>query len=834
MPREKYFADLILPVPLDQLFTYRVPEHLIPVCLPGKRAIVQFGKKKIYSAIIRNLHQEEPEFFEVKEIIEIIDENPIVTTNQFKFWDWIAGYYMCSPGEIFVAGVPSGLRLESSTNIFYNEDFFNDEIGKSIQFNDKENILLDALSKGKPLNLDDIRKIISLKNCLPTIKSLHEKGCIFIEENLIKKYKPKTEKYVILSNKYFDEEKLNEAFDDLKKAPKQAQLLTHFLETTEFFTRKEIEPVGLKNLLDSCNSNMSIASELVKKGIFEIRQKKISRFETDLKNSKSEVNKLEEFQQTALDEIISQFKEKDTVLLNGVTSSGKTEIYIHLISKYLNEGKQILYLLPEIALTTQIIERLRRAFGNKVGIYHSRFNDSERVETYTNVLGVDLKDGSMPYQIILGVRSALFLPFKNPGLIIVDEEHESTYKQFNPAPRYQARDSAIVLAKIWDAKTLLGTATPSIESYFNARTDKYGLVNLKQRYLDISLPKIEIADVKEARRKKQMKSIFTPLMLNEIGLTLNNGEQIILFQNRRGFSLYIECFDCGWIPKCKYCDVSLTYHRHNNQLVCHYCGYSRQVYDKCDNCKCTDLRTRGFGTEKVEEELKIFFPEANIKRLDLDSAKGKNAYAKIIGDFEDKRIDILVGTQMVSKGLDFDGVSLVGILDANQMLNYPDFRAYERSFQLMVQVGGRAGRKHKQGKVIIQTVSPDDQIMNQVKNADFENMFNNQYQERKQFQYPPLNRLINITLKHKDKELLDKAAFVYASWLRQSLNSQVIGPEYPIISRIYEYFHKNILIKLNKDNLLSANKKIISDLSKELLKKDGFKSILVVFDVDPY
>jgi primosomal protein N' (replication factor Y) len=832
MSQTEFYADLILPVPLDQHFTYRIPDYLKNECSKGKRAVVQFGKKKIYSAIIKNVHQNCPPDINVKDIIDILDSTPLVTDTQLSFWDWMAEYYMSTIGEVYKAALPSGLRLESNTSVEYNASFF--EENELPDFSQKESLVLDALKPGKPLNLEDINRILMVKNCMPFIKSLFEKGTIKIEESIEKGFQQKTEKYICLSLQYAGNEKLNVLIEKLKRAPKQLDLLTSYLDLSNYEENVLPKPISQKLLVKKNQIQAGILNSLIKKGIFEIRNENVSRHSSTQHTETNLLKPLNDFQQNALDQINTLFNEKGTVLLHGITSSGKTEIYIQLIDSYLKENKQVLYLLPEIALTTQIIERLRQAFGTKVGIYHSKFSDAERVETYNNILGIDMKDNAIPFQLILGVRSSIFLPFKNLGLIIVDEEHESSYKQYNPSPRYQARDSAIMLANLSGAKTLLGTATPSVESFYNAKSGKFGLVSVNQRFMGISLPEVIIADVKEARRKKQMKSHFTPALLYQIEIALRQGEQVILFQNRRGFALYLECFECGWIPKCKYCDVSLTYHRYTNQLVCHYCGYSHNVVDKCSNCHSTDIRTRGFGTEKIEEDLQIFFPEAKIKRLDLDSSRGKNAHSSIISDFENHRIDILVGTQMITKGLDFDNVSLVGILDANQMLNFPDFRAYERSFQLMAQVGGRAGRKIKQGKVIIQTISSENLIIQQVAKNDYENMFNTQLNERKQFRYPPFNRLINISLKHKNKAILDKAAIVYAKALRLLPELEIIGPEYPVIGRIYDFYYKNILIKLKKVNRINDFKKFIRETGKQLLKNDEFKGVQIIYDVDPY
>jgi len=829
-----YFVDLILPIPIRQLFTYRVPRALVNECEQGKRAVVQFGKKKIYSAVIRHVHQNPPQNHQTKEILNIIDNQPIISQEQFVFWEWMADYYMCSLGDVYKAALPAGLRLESNTNISYNNEFFkNANDSGNWNFTPKETIILDSLKDSNSLSLTDVNDILSLKNSLPHIKSLYDKGAIKVQETLEKGFRAKTVKHLQLNPQIADDENLNNVLNSLKKAPKQYQTFSLFLEMSNYGIDDELKTVSQKKLIEKSNCSVPTITGLVKKEILLVELKDVSRLEFSSQENQR-FNRLNENQLDAFNQIQSQFNEKETILLHGVTSSGKTEIYIHLIDRYLKTGKQVLYLLPEIALTSQIVERLKRVFGDKVGVYHSKYNDAERVETWQNIQDNNPNNDLKQYQIILGVRSSIFLPFKNLGLIIIDEEHENTFKQFKPAPRYQARDSAILLANLHGAKTILGSATPSVESYFNAMSGKFGLVSLQQRHLNIAMPEIIISNIKEARRKKQMKSHFSPLLLEHIKTALDQKEQVILFQNRRGFAPYIECHSCGWIPKCEHCDVSLTYHRHTNQLVCHYCGFSYTSLQSCPDCKETDIRTRGFGTEKVEEDLKLMFPDAEIKRLDLDTSRGKKSHSKLIADFKNQNIDILVGTQMISKGLDFENVSLVGILDANQMLHFPDFRAYERSYQLMAQVGGRSGRKNKQGKVIIQTISPNNPIIHYIKENDFENMFNEQIIERKQFKYPPFNRLISITLKHKNKNLLNNASEQYANWLKKAMKKNVIGPEYPIVSKINNLYLKTILVKIEKASLSSAYKKYIFEASEHLLKQDGCKSIQLVYDVDPY
>lgn len=827
-----YFVDIILPFSLRDLFTYQVPPELVVQCEIGKRVVVQFGKKKIYSAIIKTIHQNEPQGFETKNIISVIDHIPLITSTQLDFWEWMADYYMCSQGDVYKAALPSGLRLASNTIIAFKTDFFEDEQNLSnLKFSLKEEIILDALREKKSLSLDDVNKLLAIKNSIPHIKSLYDKGAILIEESLEKDFRNKQETYLKLNDDIANDDALNTVFDSLKRAKKQQEALNSFLDISNYGLTNKTEFVKRKDFLRKTDVKSASINELLRKGILISEQRTVSRLLVDNTKTKA-LNTLNSAQTDALSKIQEFFKKKDTVLLHGVTSSGKTEVYIHLITKYIQEGKQILYLLPEIALSTQIVERLKAFFGNKVGIYHSRYSDAERVEVWKNI--VDAEHEHSKFSVILGVRSAIFLPFTNLGLIIVDEEHENTYKQFDPAPRYQARDAALMLARLHHAKTLLGSATPSIESYYNAKSGKFALVEINKRHLDIKMPEIIVSDIKEARRKKQMHSHFSPLLISNITSALEKQEQVILFQNRRGFSSYLECHDCGWIPKCENCDVSLTYHKYSNQLVCHYCGYAHTVPPKCPICQKTDIRMRGFGTERIEDDLQILFPDAKISRLDMDTTRGKKMYTKIISDFENGSTNILVGTQMVSKGLDFDNVSLVGILDANQMLNYPSFRAYERSYQLMAQVGGRAGRKNKQGKVIIQTVSVDNKIIEFVKHNDYKSLFNSQIHERMTFKYPPFNRLISITLKHKDKQLIDSASQKYVEWLRYRLKHRVLGPEDPIVGRVYNYYLKIIIVKIDKASQAKAYKDYIMQVSEHLLKQNNCKAIKIIYDVDAY
>jgi primosomal protein N' (replication factor Y) len=646
---------------------------------------------------------------------------------------------------------------------------------------------------------------------------------------LVKKYKPREETFIELSAKFSDEE-LNEILDRLARSPKQSEALTAYLHLTGYSPDSYVKPLRKSILLKEVGTTPGTIDSLVKKGIFSLVTLEVGRLK-DYGNSNEPLRRLSDSQLVAYNSITDLFKGKDIVLLHGVTSSGKTEIYIHLIEEQLKQGKQVLYMLPEIALTAQIILRLQKHFGKVTGVYHSRFNDQERVEIWKRVADENPDTG---YRLILGVRSSIFLPFNNLGLVIIDEEHDTSYKQHDPSPRYHARDSAIILASLHGAKTVLGSASPSIESYYNAEARKYGYTQLKERYGLIKLPDIIIANTREAYRKKLMVSHFTPELMEAIDQALSRDEQIILFQNRRGFSPYIECPECGWIPACTQCAVNLTYHKGINRLVCHYCGYNSAIPDRCGNCMSPGLATRGFGTEKIEDEIKIIFPDARVARMDQDTTRSRNSFNKIIQDLEERRIDILIGTQMISKGLDFENLTVVGILNADNLLNFPDFRAHERSFQLMEQVSGRAGRRQKQGKVVIQTSDPANKIIRLILQHDYQAMFKMQTEERKNFNYPPYSRLIRINLKHKDKSLLNKYAEILGNDLKTIFGKRVLGPEFPLISRVQLWYIKTILLKIEKEKLGTKTRQLIVESLKRLEKEKGATSLRISIDVDPY
>jgi primosomal protein N' (replication factor Y) len=822
------YVDVILPVSVPNLYTYHyLNEEGQEDLFAGMRVCVQFGKRKLYTAIVAQVHKDPPIDYETKPLVAILDNYPVIFDWQLKFWKWITDYYMCTPGDIFNAAMPSGLRPEGQSQL-YLENF--PENGLSLSGIEENLVLL--IEKNPGITITGLSQLAERKNIMPVIKGLMDKKIVALDENLKVSWQPKKITLLKLHDNLVHEEVLGELLNKLeRRAPKQLEVLMIYLELSGYLKDKTIQSVN-KSLIGKRKSiSPATIKTLIEKEVFTVEEQEVSRLPQDKNDTVNKVI-LNEHQKKALSEIKLSFKQKDIVLLHGVTSSGKTEIYVHLIEEQLKLGKQVLYLLPEIALTTQIIDRLRNVFGDMVGVYHSKFSNAERVEVWNNLRGKN-PGNVKPYKVILGVRSSVFLPFTDLGLVIVDEEHENTYKQYDPAPRYHARDTAIVLAGMHKAKVLLGTATPSLESIFNAKTKKYGYVALTKRHLDIQLPKISVSNIAEARKKKLMSGHFTPLLVSEVQQSLSAGEQIILFQNRRGFSPYLECNDCAWIPTCKYCDVSLTYHKGINKQICHYCGFSMNSVVQCKACGSHNIQTRGFGTEKVEDDIKVLFPEARIQRMDLDSTRKKKAYEQIIDGFSSGEIDILIGTQMVSKGLDFDNVSVVGILNADNMLNFPDFRAHERSFQLMAQVSGRAGRKKKRGKVIIQTNDPKNPIIQYVIENDFSSFFRGQLTDRKRFYYPPYFRLIRISVRHRDKQVLNTASRQLSEILRKEYGNRVLGPETPVVGRVQNWHIKHILIKLEKNKEIAEWKNQIREICDNLKNKPGYSTLQIIYDVDP-
>lgn len=827
MERITLFADLILPLPLPGFYTYRVPFEMNNQLHRGQRVVVQFGKKKIYTALVYSIHQNVPKNFQPKYILSILDEKPIVNEKQFSFWEWMVNYYMCRPGEVMNAALPSSLKLASESRLVLNPDF-----NKNYELlSEKEYLVAEALEIQKKLSLQEISKIVEQQKIIPLVKTLIEKKVALLEEEIQIKYKPKKEVCVRLKEEYSNEAELQKTLDKLSnKAYKQMELLLTFLQMNRF-TDDPQKHISRPKLLEKAGASAIQLQALITKGIletYEITQTRLKDFEH---STSVDSIILSENQIQCLNDIKESFKNKNVVLLHGITSSGKTELYIKLIQETIDAGQQVLFLLPEIALTTQVINRVRKYFGKQVGVYHSKYSNDERVEVWYKILNTSNDSITEPYKIVLGARSALFLPYSKLGLVIVDEEHDSSYKQTDPPPHYNARDAAIYLAQLYGAKVLLGSATPALETYHNTISSKYGLAELHKRYGDIELPEITIANIKEQSRQKRMKSYFSIELFDLIKQALKNKEQVILFQNRRGYSTRIECNDCNWIPQCKYCDVTLIYHKQANLLKCHYCGYSTNVPHECPACKSTNIHTKGFGTERIEEETAMVFPGVNIARMDLDSTRNKYAYHQILNDFEDRKTQILIGTQMVTKGLDFDNVSVVGILNADQMLSYPDFRAHERSFQLMAQVSGRAGRRSKRGKVVIQTYTPDHPMIQLALQHNYTAMFNQQLIQRRQFNYPPFTRLIQLTLKHKDTDTLNAAAAYLTHNLRLLFHKKVIGPEYPMVSKIRNLYLKNILLKLDKDGQVQKHKERVMQMILEMNKK--FSSVIVSIDVDP-
>ena len=825
----KIYIEVLLPIPFGSLFTYKVPNELISEVLPGKRVIVPFGRQKVYSALIKNILHEHANPDSLKEIQSVLDDAPLVNDFQFKLWEWMSEYYMCSQGEVMNSALPSALKLASETKVMLSAD----ADLESEDLTSNEEILVSALSKNHEMTIEEIAGLLKKTSVHQILKKAVEKKLIVISEEINARYKPKLEARLRLAENYKSDVEMENLFQQLEedsRKKKQQEVLMIFLKF--LFDEQNRESVKKSLILSYPEISKSSLQTLISNGILVEYHVQIDRI-PDASDDVIPPASLSTIQQTALQEIQTSFEKHDVTLLHGVTSSGKTELYIHLIEEAVKQGKQVLYLLPEIALTTQIITRLQKHFGKSVGVYHSRYTGNERVEVWNHVLNFNPKVKGKHSQIILGARSALFLPYSNLGLIIVDEEHDSSYKQNDPAPRYNGRDTAMVLAKIHGAKTLLGSATPALESYYNAEHDRYGKVELNERHGGVEMPEIVVADMAEARKKKLMKSIFTPVLLESIRLALQNKEQVILFQNRRGFSPFIECRQCNWIPHCKNCSVTLTYHKNSKALKCHYCGYLENLPAFCPNCSDYHLQEKGFGTEKIEEEIAIFFPEARIARMDLDATRTRSSFMKIITEFEDRQIDILVGTQMVTKGLDFDNVSTVGIINADQLLNFPDFRAFERSFQLMLQVSGRSGRKLKRGRVIIQTTQPDHWVITEVVRNNYKGFYVRDLHERNRFGYPPHSRLIEINMRHKELELIQDASNYFGVLLRESLGPRVIGPNLPMVSRIRNQYYRSFIIKVERGVSVVEVKKMIKVAMTRFFSDKLYHGVQIIPDVDP-
>lgn len=810
------FAEIIIPAALPKNYTWSVPEHLLEMVKVGCRVEVNLGKSKKYAGVVKRLHDEKPEFFETKDVLNVLDAEPVVFEEQLKLWEWIASYYMCSEGEVMAAALPAHFKLSSETILVYNEEYGDD----FSSLDHDEYIVGEALLIKKELTLFEVQELLDSHNVYPVITRMTQKKVCYVWEALKQTYAPKKDTFVLLNPAYDNEEKLSDLLNNWTKAPKQMELLLSYLHLIK--TEGE---VSKSSLLKKSGASEAQLKGLVEKNILRTEKRIIDRIKYLPKNVIIDFE-LTEIQQNAFEQVKELLQAKAVCLLHGVTSSGKTNIYIRLIEEYIKQGKQVLYMLPEIALTSQVIRRLQKHFGGYIGIYHSKFSQNERVEIWSKV-----KNGEL--RVILGARSSVFLPFQNLGLVICDEEHDTSFKQQEPAPRYNGRDAAIYFASLFGAKTLLGSGTPSIESYYNATTGKYGLVELLQRYGDLKLPPIQFVDTRSIIQKDKSKIILSPALIEAVKEVVERGKQVILFQNRRGYAPYQVCSVCGWIPQCKYCDVSLTYHKLSNKLVCHYCGTTYPPVHTCAACGSDKFMQRNFGTEKIEEQLQEFFPDAKVARMDIDTVKGKNAHDVLIQQFEQKRIDILVGTQMVVKGLDFDNVDLVGILDADGLLHFADFRVNERAFQLMEQVSGRAGRKEETGKVLVQTSQPQHPLLQIVQQHDYKMMFTEELKKRKEFAYPPFSRIIHLTFKHKFKEVVERAAVHYANALKNRYINYIVGPAEPVIGRIRNQYLMELLLKLPRDS------KIINQCKRDLLEQiailhqdKSFRSVTVMADVD--
>ena len=817
----KTYADVILPIPLPKTFSYLVPEHLTVQI--GSRVIVRFGPKKIYTALVAKVSNAPPSAEKPKEILEVLDSQPIIDSIQICFFEWMAKYYMCTLGEVSNAAIPAGLKLSSESFIHLNPD----SEWQETNFTEREEALLSRLADGE-ISLKEAGEVLNLKQPQAVVKSLADRRVVHFFEKVKDKYLPKFIRRIRLAEQWRNEEMLEGLFTELAKKPKQEDVLLSYLRTVPALEKPQANNLGMAKSKLAIESNTSSIATLVKKGVLEEWSQIISRL-PEITNDKPQIPGFSPIQQLVFNEIQSKFETLQTILLRGITGSGKTEIYLSLIQEELLKKKQVLYLLPEIALTTQIIKRLQKVFGNNFGVFHSHYSDNERVEVWQKVLKKE-------YQLVVGVRSALFLPFSDLGLIIVDEEHEPSYKQFDPAPRYHARDAAIYLGSLHNAKTLLGTATPAIDTFYKALGGKFGLVELDERYREVDIPKVRLIDMRGVRKRKELKAnLFSTQILKEIDEVLKKKEQVILFQNRRGYAPYVSCDDCGHVMGCPNCDVSLTYHQLQNQIICHYCGHKVYMPQECPECGLNHMRHSGFGTEQLEDELRPFFPDTTIQRMDMDTTRNKNSYQRILNDFENGETDILIGTQMVSKGLDFDKVNLVGIFDIDRIIHFPDFRSHERAYQLITQVSGRSGRKSGKGKVFIQTNDPEHVVLQKVLKEDYRFFYSGEISERENFNYPPFHRLIKITLRHKESHVLNDAAIFTANNLRQHLTSDRInGPTDPVISRVRNMYLKEINVRIESKGInLQGLKDYLITAREEVNSVKNFKSVRVIFDVDP-
>ncbi len=814
-----YFVEVIVPLALDPTFTYQINQAEFEFIQIGMRVAVPFGKNKVYTALVVEKHHRQPEMYQAKEINEIIDAVPVVTSAQIKLWQWMSEYYMCTLGEVYRSAMPARLLLESETMIQWNDKVALD----IVTLNDEEYLLYEAMQLQNVLKFDEVIGVLNKKNVFPVINSLLSKNAILLQEEMVELYKPKQERYIRLSEEYLKEDGLTKLMEIVGRAAKQREAVLKFFQLQA--TQKK--PISAKQLIEEKEISNAVIKALVEKTVFEVYY--INHDRVVFNDADQDYIALTDDQSKALWEIEQSFFQKEVTLLHGITASGKTEIYIKLIEKYIAQEGQILLMMPEIGMSTQLVQRLVKYFGNKVAVYHSKYSHNERLEVWNQVLS-----NSEKAKVVIGTRLAVFLPFQDLRLVIIDEEHEANYKQHEPAPRYHGRDVGVVLAMQQKAKVLIGSATPSLESYYNATQGKYGLVELTKRYTNVLLPEIVLVDIKDKYKRKQMTGHFSDVLIDEINMALSLEEQVILFQNRRGFSPVVECMTCGAVPECPHCDVSLTYHKYKNELRCHYCGYTLPMPKQCFRCHSVDLNTKGFGTEQVEEELKELFPNKKIARMDQDTTRGKYGYEKLLDAFAARQIDILIGTQMLAKGFDFDNVNLVGVMNADNSLYHPDFRAHERAFQLLTQISGRAGRQQKKGKVIIQTFNPYHNIIQQVTNYDYKGMYKEQMYERYNFKYPPFYRLIRLTLKHRDFDKLKEASLWMFNNLNQQLSVPILGPEEPAINRIRNQYIRVILIKIPQQVMLNQTKGQIKRIIKSFETIGAYRSVQVIANVDFY
>lgn len=819
------FAEVILPLPIYSTFTYSIPADLSGDVGVGSRVLVQFGRRKFYTGIVASLHDDRPEGYEVKDISALLDSTPVIRYPQLRLWEWMASYYLCSPGEVYKAAIPTGLKPESTTQVSLNPDFDLTELEGDLTEGMAE--ILQILDSEKKMSIADLEKSAMMKNVTLVLRPLLERGAVEISEKVVERYRPKTCRMVALRAPHGDHEALHALMDLTSRSKRQERALIAYLDLSGWLRdKKRLKEVSRDELLERSGATPGILKAMEEKGIFSFYKKVINRF-NDSDRETEALPKLTLPQNEALRGILSQFNDHAVTLLHGVTGSGKTEIYSHLIHTTLDAGRQVLFLVPEISLTTQLTDRLRKVFGDRLLVYHSKFSDNERVDVWKRLLV-----SSEPL-LILGVRSSVFLPFASLGLIIVDEEHESSYKQYDPAPRYNARDTAIMLASMHGAKTLLGSATPAVDTFHKACQGKYGLVTLAERFEGATLPDVEIVDMRDQRKRKLNNGIFSFPLGKSVADALAANRQALIFQNRRGFAPYVVCRNCGWSPKCINCDVSLVYHKYSDQLRCHYCGYSIPRPTLCPACEENSVEIYGYGTERIAEETHIAFPTARVSRMDLDTTRNKNAYQEIIEDFSSHSSDILVGTQMLSKGLDFGNVTVVGVVNADSLLNFPDFRSNERAFNMLEQVAGRAGRRSDEGKVIIQTSDPENPILSFVKTHDYDGFYRREIESRRRLNYPPFSRIINIYLKNKDPKAVDEAAYLMADALRNVFGNRVLGPEKPFVSRVATYYLQSIMLKVESTASMQKVKHILRTLYESLARDQRIKTSVIYYDVDP-